>query len=89
MHPTLSAKAHLPARRRLFILAGALAWMALPETGIAQDAWPSKPITIVVPFTPGGVTDTGARVVAKAFSETLGVSVVVENRGGAGGIRAI
>ncbi|ETR75422.1 MFS transporter [Afipia sp. P52-10] len=66
-------------------LAGALLLAALASNAAAQD-FPNRPVTWVVPFTPGGVTDTGARVVAKAFSETLGVSVIVENKGGAGGI---
>lgn len=66
-------------------LSGALVAAFISTGSVAQD-FPNRPVTWVVPFTPGGVTDTGARVVAKAFSETLGVSVVVENRGGAGGI---
>lgn len=63
---------------------------ALLSTLVLSAAWaedfPNRPVTWVVPYAPGGVTDTGARVVAKAFSETLGQPVVVENRGGAGGI---
>lgn len=66
-------------------LTGALLSVAIVSSAAAQD-FPNRPVTWVVPFTPGGVTDTGARVVAKAFSETLGVSVIVENKGGAGGI---
>ena len=66
-------------------LAGALLSTLLLSAATAQD-FPNRPVTWVVPFTPGGVTDTGARVVAKAFSETLGQPVVIENRGGAGGI---
>ena len=66
-------------------LSGAIVTLLAFSSAYAQD-FPNRPITWVVPFTPGGVTDTGARVVAKAFSETLGQSVVVENRGGAGGI---
>lgn len=66
-------------------LSGALLSSLLVSVAAAQD-FPSRPITWVVPYTPGGVTDTGARVVAKAFSETLGQQVIIENRGGAGGI---
>jgi tripartite-type tricarboxylate transporter receptor subunit TctC len=66
-------------------LSGALLSSLLVSAAAAQD-FPNRPVTWVVPYTPGGVTDTGARVVAKAFSETLGQQVIVENRGGAGGI---
>ncbi|CAM3794525.1 tripartite tricarboxylate transporter substrate binding protein [Bordetella sputigena] len=51
----------------------------------AQDNWPAKPITMIVPFPPGGVADTVARPVADAMSRTLKQTVVVENRAGAGG----
>lgn len=47
--------------------------------------WPAKPITWVVPFTPGGITDTTSRQIAKRVSELLGQPIVVENRPGAGG----
>ncbi|WP_332825735.1 Bug family tripartite tricarboxylate transporter substrate binding protein [Ramlibacter sp.] len=53
--------------------------------GHAQDAWPTKPVTIVVPFAPGGGTDIGTRIVAQKLSVLWGQSVVVDNRGGAGG----
>ncbi len=53
----------------------------------AQSAapWPTRPITMIVPFPPGGVTDLMARELAKRLTDTLGQSVVVENRAGAGG----
>ena len=51
----------------------------------AQDAYPSKPITMVVPFPPGGVADIVARPAAEAMSRVLKVPVVIENRAGAGG----
>jgi tripartite-type tricarboxylate transporter receptor subunit TctC len=51
----------------------------------AQGAFPTKPITMVVPFPPGGVADTVARPVAEAMSRDLGQPVVIENRAGAGG----
>ena len=49
------------------------------------NTWPVRPITWVVPFPPGGITDTTSRQIAKRASEILGRSIVVENRAGAGG----
>lgn len=51
----------------------------------AQTQYPSRPITILVGFAPGGGTDTAARIIAKKLSEVLGQSIVIENRPGAGG----
>ena len=48
--------------------------------------WPTRPVTMVVPFAPGGGTDVLGRIVARRLSETLGQQVVVENIGGAGGM---
>lgn len=64
--------------------AGMLVTMALSGTALAQD-YPTKPITVVVPFSAGGPTDTVARLVAEAMSQDLGQQVVVQNVGGAGG----
>src|SRR4029077_20362692 len=52
----------------------------------AQDAWPERPITFVVPYAPGGYTDLVGRLTARYVEKTLGKSVVVETRPGAGGI---
>ncbi len=52
--------------------------------GHAQAAWPERPITLVVPYTPGGVTDALARTVAKSLAERIKQPVVVENRAGGG-----
>jgi tripartite-type tricarboxylate transporter receptor subunit TctC len=59
-------------------IAGAIASL-LVATAHAQD-YPTRPITWVVPFPPGGVTDNGARTVAKVLSEKLGQPVIIENK---------
>ena len=57
----------------------------LSSTVFAQENWPNRPITMVIPFPPGGVADTVGRPVADALSRSLGQPVIVENRPGAGG----
>ena len=74
--------------RQKFILGHALAILGacfFASALCAQDAWPTKPITMVVPFPPGGVADTVGRPVAEALSRNLGQAVIVENKPGAGG----
>jgi len=55
----------------------------LPALATAQENWPTKPITMIVPFTPGGSSDITARSVSQGLLERLGQTVVIENRSGA------
>ena len=67
-----------------FLLAGGMALVASVVTALAQH-YPSKPITVIVPFAAGGPTDVVARLVGEHMGRTLGQTLVVENIGGAGG----
>ena len=70
--------------QRRSLLSAALG-IAFAANAFAQAGYPTKPITMIVPFPPGGVADTVARPVAEAMSRDLGQPVVIENRPGAGG----
>ncbi|WP_237216320.1 Bug family tripartite tricarboxylate transporter substrate binding protein [Falsiroseomonas oryziterrae] len=70
--------------RRRSVLA-AIAATPLARPALAQEAWPARPVTLVVPWAPGGSNDVVARLVAPVLAERLGQSVVVENRAGGGG----
>jgi tripartite-type tricarboxylate transporter receptor subunit TctC len=76
------ANLRIPKWRVLLI---AVAAMALADVPARAQTYPTKPITWVVPFTPGGVTDTTSRAISKKMGEVLGQSFVVENRPGVGG----
>ncbi|MCM2329360.1 MAG: tripartite tricarboxylate transporter substrate binding protein [Lysobacter sp.] len=66
-------------------LLATLAALAIPLAGWAQGTWPDRPVKLIVPFAPGGVTDTSGRVIAEGLSRRLGQQVVVENKPGASG----
>lgn len=72
-------------RRQGIAAFAALAAATVTGPAFAQGAWPDKPITMIVPFPPGGVADTVARPVAEALSKELKQPVVIENKAGAGG----
>jgi tripartite-type tricarboxylate transporter receptor subunit TctC len=77
----------LPRRKFLPLVAGAAALPLMSRAGRAQ-AYPSRPVSIIVPFAPGGGTDFAARVVGEHMSRTLGQQFVIENYAGAGGTTA-
>jgi tripartite-type tricarboxylate transporter receptor subunit TctC len=66
-------------------LLGAMAAVALAAPALAQAPYPTRPITMIIPFAAGGPTDTVGRLVAQVMGNELGQPVVVENVGGAGG----
>ena len=63
-----------------------LALVVTATQAMAQAPWPTRPVTMIVPFPPGGGTDVGARLVAQKLTQKWGQTVVVENRAGAAGI---
>ncbi len=71
--------------RTLLAAAAGLAGVAAAGMATAQTAYPTKPVTLVVPAAAGGPTDAVARLIAESMGKTLGQTVLVENQGGAGG----
>jgi tripartite-type tricarboxylate transporter receptor subunit TctC len=70
-------------RRKLLVAAGLL---GIASRGHTQAAWPTKPITLVVPFAPGGIADITARTVAEAMGRTLVQTIIIDNRPSAGSV---
>ena len=82
MHSTPS---RLQTARRSLLTLALTGLGLLTALGVQAQAWPAKPIRLVVPFTPGGVTDTSGRLIAEHLSRRLGQQVVVDNKPGASG----
>src|SRR5262245_38472982 len=72
--------------RPIVIALFAFAFFATGVSTVAAQNWPERPVTLVVPFAPGGGTDLLGRIIAKRLGEVLGQQIVVENVGGAGGM---
>src|SRR5450432_1475198 len=73
----------LPRRRLLHLAAGAAALPAFSLTASAQ-AYPARPVRLIVPFAPAGATDITARLIGQWLTDRLGQQFVIENRPGAG-----
>jgi tripartite-type tricarboxylate transporter receptor subunit TctC len=73
-----------PSRREFVQGSAAAALPALPRAAMAQDAWPTRPVRLIVGFTPGTATDIAARTLANGGESLLGQKMIVENKPGAG-----
>jgi tripartite-type tricarboxylate transporter receptor subunit TctC len=74
-----------PRATRRVVLRTAAAVAALRAAGVSAQSWPSKPVTLIVPFPAGGGTDAFARPLTAVLTKNLGRQVIIDNRGGAGG----
>jgi len=76
-------------RATTILVCALAAWLAAAPTASAQsDNFPSRPITVVVPFPPGGSSDVITRLVTQKLGENLKTTIVIDNRGGGGGVPA-
>ncbi|MCA0405346.1 MAG: tripartite tricarboxylate transporter substrate binding protein [Proteobacteria bacterium] len=74
---------HIDRRHFGALTAGALAALSIKQTAWAQENYPGKPVKLVVPFSPGGGTDTVARTLCQLMSKNLGQPIIIDNRPGA------
>lgn len=81
--PVAGARRRALARTAAGLFSAAVG-LALPFAALAQSAWPAKPITLVIPFPPGGSADVIGRLVGQRMSDELGQPVIIDNRPGAG-----
>ncbi|WP_398467364.1 Bug family tripartite tricarboxylate transporter substrate binding protein [Tardiphaga sp.] len=72
--------------RRQFSIGAVVGGLLAPSYVRAQEGFPNRPLRMILPYAPGGATDTIARIVAQRMSDILGQQVIVENKSGAGGV---
>jgi len=85
MNPSITSSHGMSRRRLLQAAAGAAAIAPFARVVRAQGAWPTRPVTFIVPFPSGGGTDAFARPLTAWLTRSLGKQVIIDNRGGAGG----